>query len=395
MLCIRCHRELPGEALYCPYCGKRQGPAPQREKAKRARRAPGSGNIHKLPGKRAKPYAARIGQYVIGTYATEGEAVVALADFVARGKPLESGTATFEQIYDAWKTVHFDGISTKTKQGYKDAYARAGVLHKRRMRDLRTVDYQKVVDTLVAEGKSYSLCCKQQGLFTQLCAYAMERDLIEKDYAAFVKLPKKPAPKQRVLSSEEQQAIWKVASAPGPNRMIAQIAVVLICTGMRINELLRLPSADVHLQEGYAIGGEKTAAGKGRVIPLPAVIHEIIAEWLAVDAPVLVASRAGTVLDDSNVRHRFSRLMESLGIEGVTPHTCRHTCATEMAAAGVPPRAIQSILGHASYSTTASIYTHPGVQMLVTAASKVAWSGTEVAQTTDKPASEAETWSAL
>lgn len=394
MLCIRCHRELPGEALYCLYCGKRQGPAPKKEKPKRARRAPGSGNIHKLPGKRAKPYAARMGQYVIGTYATEGEAVVALADFVARGKPLESGTATFEQIYDAWKAVHFEGISHKTERGYKDAYTRAAALHKRRMRDLRTVDYQKVIDALVADGKSYSLCCKQHGLFTQLCAYALERDLIEKDYAAFVKLPKKPAPKQRVLSPEEQQAIWKAAKVPGPNRLVAQIAVVLICTGMRINELLRLPSADVHLQEGYAIGGEKTAAGKGRVIPLPAAIHEIIAEWLAADAPVLVASRAGTALDDSNVRRRFSKLMDELGIDGVTPHTCRHTCATEMAAAGVPPRAIQSILGHASYSTTASIYTHPGAQMLVTAASKVVWSGTEVAQTTDEPASEAETWSA-
>ena len=394
MLCIRCHRELPGEALYCPYCGKRQGPAPRREKAKRARRAPGTGNVHKLPGKRSKPYAARMGQYVIGTYATEGEAVVALANFVARGRPLESGTATFAQIYDAWKAIHFEGIAPKTEQGYKDAYVRASELHKRKMRDLRTVDYQKVIDALVAEGKSYSLCCKQQGLFAQLCAYALERDLIDKDYAAFVKLPKKPAPKQRVLSAEEQKAIWQVAKVAGPQQQIAQIAVVLICTGMRINELLRLPAADVHLQDGYAIGGEKTAAGKGRVIPLPAVIHGIIASWLAADAPFLLASRAGTPLDDSNVRHRFSRLMASLGIEGVTPHTCRHTCATEMAAAGVPPRAIQSIMGHACYSTTASIYTHPGTQMLITAASKVGWSGTEVAQKLDKPASDADSRSA-
>lgn len=111
--------------------------------------------------------------------------------------------------------------------------------------------------------------------------------------------------------------------APGPNRLVAQIAVVLICTGMRINELLRLPAADVHLQDGYAIGGEKTVAGKGRVIPLPPPIHGIIAEWLSVGAPVLVASKAGTALDDSNVRRRFSKLMDELGIEGVTPHTCR------------------------------------------------------------------------
>lgn len=331
---------------------------------------------------------------MIGTYATEGEAVVALADFVARGKPLESGTATFAQIYEAWQTVHFEGIAAKTEQGYKDAYARASALHKRKMRDLRTVDYQKVIDALVAEGKSYSLCCKQQGLFTQLCAYALERDLIDKDYSTFVKLPKKPAPKQRVLSPEEQRAIWQVAKATGPQQQIAQIAVVLICTGMRINELLRLPAADVNLREGYAIGGEKTAAGKGRVIPLPPVIWDIVAAWLASGSHYLLASRSGTPLDDSNVRHRFSRLMASLGIEGVTPHTCRHTCATEMAAAGVPPRAIQSIMGHASYSTTASIYTHPGTQMLITAASKVTWNGTEVAQKSNEPASDTGTRSA-
>ena len=384
MLCIRCHREIPSEALYCPYCGKRQTSMPRQAKPKRARRAPGSGNIHKLPGKRAKPYAARMGQRVIGTYATEGEAVVALAEFVARNRPLESSTATFSDIYSAWKTVHFGGISPKTEQGYKDAYERSGVLHKRKMQDLRTADYQKVIDTLVAEGKSYSLCCKQNGLFRQICAYALERDIIDKDYSSFVRLPKKPAPKQRVFTAEEQKAIWKAAQTEGPDQQIARIAVVLLCTGMRINELLKLPAADVHLEEGYAIGGEKTAAGRSRIIPLPVPIRGIVSDWLATGASVLVTSKAGTPLDDSNVRHRFGRLMDSLQIKGVTPHTCRHTCATEMAAAGVPPKAIQSILGHASYSTTASIYTHPGTQMLVSAASKVQWSGTEVAQNKEK-----------
>lgn len=391
MDCIRCHRQMPGDFLYCPFCGKRQSPVIKKPPAKRARRAPGSGNIHKLPGKRAKPFAARIGQRVIGTYATESEAVVALADFIARGRPLQAASATFAEVYEAWKALHYGGITAKTAKSYTDAYKRAEALHRRRMRDLRTADYQKIIDDLVAAGRSYSLCCKQNGLFTQICAYALEQDLIDKDYSAFVRLPKKPAPKQRVLSKEEQAAIWKVALSPCPEQQIARIAVVLLCTGMRINELLKLPAADVHLAEGYAVGGEKTAAGRGRVIPLPQPIHGIVADWLAVGAPTLVASKAGTPLDDSNVRHRFERLMTSLGIEGVTPHTCRHTCATEMAAAGVPPKAIQSILGHASYSTTASIYTHPGAEMLVNAASKVQWNGTLMAQSTDKPAFQAET----
>lgn len=391
MLCSRCHRPLPEGALYCPACGKRQSGGSRGGAAKAARRAPGAGNIHRLPGKRAKPFAARVGQRVIGTYATRGEAVVALDAFVAAGKPLSAHTATFSQVYEAWKTLHFGRISDKTERGYTDAYDRAGALHARRMRELRTGDYQQVIDALVAAGRSYSLCCKQQGLFTQLNAYAMERDLIDKDYAAFVRLPKKPDPKQRVLSAEEQAALWQVAeSADHPMRETARIAVVLVCTGMRIGELLQLPAQDVHLEEGYAIGGEKTAAGRGRVIPLPGAIHGIVEEWLARGTAMLVASAAGTRLDAANVRHRFGRLMEELGIEGVTPHTCRHTCATEMAAAGVPPRVIQSILGHASYATTASIYTHPGTIVLVSASDKVAWkpaaNGTRMAQNARGPA---------
>ena len=185
--------------------------------------------------------------------------------------------------------------------------------------------------------------------------------------------------------------MWKVAeTADHPMRETARIAVVLVCTGMRIGELLQLPAQDVHLDDGYAIGGEKTAAGRGRVIPLPEAIRGIVADWLSRGTATLVSSAAGTKLDTANVRHRFSRLMAELSIENVTPHTCRHTCATEMAAAGVPPRVIQSILGHASYATTASIYTHPGTVMLVNAASKVEWksaaNGTQVAQNPREPA---------
>lgn len=261
-----------------------------------------------------------------------------------------------------------------------DAFKRAKALHKRKIADLRTSDYQLIIDELVSDGKSYSLCCKQNGLFQQLNSFAVERDLISKNYAEFVKLPKKPEPKQRILSAEEQAAIWSVANVPGPYQETARIAVVLFCTGMRIGELLSMKSEDVHLSEGYAIGGEKTSAGRRRVIPLPPPIQEIIADWLSNGAPTLVCTKTGTPRDDSHVRHRFGDLMKELNITGVTPHTCRHTAATMMAAAGVAPKAIQTILGHASYSTTATIYTHPQIKELISAANSVNWNGTGMAQ---------------
>ncbi len=140
---------------------------------------------------------------------------------------------------------------------------------------------------------------------------------------------------------------------------------------VRINELLMLKTADVHLAERYVVGGEKTAEGRNRPIPLAEEILPYIEDWMAGNTgEYLLHTVAGLPRDHNNVRKSFNSLMQRLGIEGVTPHTCRHTAATRWVEQGLPPEIIKQILGHASFATTADRYTHTDIAALVAAIDK-------------------------
>lgn len=361
MLCCRCKREIPDSSNFCLHCGKRITATPPQRRTRR--RAKGSGTVYKLKGNRAKPWVAYSGG-LLGTYATAGEAVEALDRYNIDKPAMEELNSTFAGIYDQWKKTAFPAIGEKSRDSYEQAFARAGALHGRKMRNLKVADFQEIIDGIVAEGKSRSLCEKQRLLFSQLCQYAMKQDLMNKNYAQLLVLPGRGDGKKRVISTEEQSEIRAKMQDPKYSD-IAKIATVLCYTGMRINELLHMEKKDVHLEERYMVGGEKTDAGRNRSIPIHKAIVPIIEEWMQSETDWLLPSAAGTPRDDSKVRKAFQSLMRACGIQGVTPHTCRHTAATNMIAAGVRPEIVKQILGHSDFSTTVNLYTHTSAADLV------------------------------
>ncbi len=370
MLCCRCRREIPDGSMFCNFCGKRQtgAPPPQRKAHRRSR---GAGTVYKRKDEKlACPWVARFCNKHIGYYATSGEAILALDAFVASQKPIDFSTITFAQVFEKWKPRHYETVSDKAQAAYSGAFARAEPLHKRKMRDLKTADYQSVIDAM--RNMSRSSCEKQRQLFSQLCKYAMQQDIIDKNYAQFLVLPKAPPPKDRVLSIEEIQSIWTMQE---DTRLgdTANITLALIYTGMRINELLHLRREDVHLQEGYVVGGEKTEAGRDRVIPLHPDVMPIFQSWWDHSAGCvwLIPSANGNARDADGVRKSFNSLMRKLNIAGVTPHTCRHTAATLMATAQVPTDVIKRILGHTDYAFTSNRYTSTNVSSLIAGIQKV------------------------
>ena len=74
----------------------------------------------------------------------------------------------------------------------------------------------------------------------------------------------------------------------------------------------------------------------------------------------LFLSKTGKPLTDEAVARMLEHAAEEVGVSSsvrVSPHTCRHSCATHLLEGGASIRQVQEMLGHESILTT-EIYTH-------------------------------------
>jgi site-specific recombinase XerD len=144
------------------------------------------------------------------------------------------------------------------------------------------------------------------------------------------------------------------------------ILETLFSTGLRVSELANLKIEQVNLKRD-----EFTVRGKGdkpRVVFLSDVAKRALAEYLAKrrdPSPFFFVShdraqsgRAALALSPRSVERLVERYAKLAGItKRITPHTLRHTFATDLLMSGADLRSVQSLLGHESITTT-QIYTH-------------------------------------
>lgn len=335
----------------------------------------GYGTVYKLKGNRRRPWIARVTvgwdiekkrqkQQTLGYFAKREDGLAALAAY--HNNPAPKATITLGELYNEWSDQKYSGISKSMENGYRAAWKRLAGQKDTSMRELRTVHLQKVIDECRGLGMSRSSLEKIKTLCIQLCKYAAENDIVTKNYAEFIKLPKtSKAEKVRftdieVKKIEESNIPW------------ADTILILIYTGMRINELLGLTRFSVDLDRNVLVGGLKTDAGKNRVVPIHPKILPLIKKWYNRGGEYLICKNDGSRVSDRWYREKaFRPTLQQIGVRVLNPHACRHTCASLLHAAGVDARTVQEILGHANYSTTADMYTHVDVKKLQDAIQQV------------------------
>lgn len=197
-------------------------------------------------------------------------------------------------------------------------------------------------------------------------------DYIKSDPTELLETPQVGMKLPDVLSVQEIDAIISgidLSKKEGQrNRAILE---TLYSCGLRVSELVNLKLSDLYFDEGFI-----KVEGKGskqRLVPIsPRAVKEIT--YYFTDRNLLMIkkgnedftflSRRGTKLSRIMVFHIIKEESDKAGItKNVSPHTFRHSFATHLLEGGANLRAIQSMLGHESISTT-EIYTHIDREML-------------------------------
>ena len=193
------------------------------------------------------------------------------------------------------------------------------------------------------------------------------------------------------LSSTQEASLLSFMQNDKTYQKYSDEVIILLGTGLRISELCGLTETDIDFEKklinvdhqllkhseagGYYIETPKTKSGT-RQIPMSTKVCEAFKRVLKnrrQAMPVIIdgysrflfLNRDGKPKVAANYETMFRGLVKKYNKSHeealpkvTTPHTLRHTFCTNLANAGMNPKALQYIMGHSNINMTLNYYAH-------------------------------------
>ena len=247
-----------------------------------------------------------------------------------------------------------------------------------RLKDVKPLHLQRILNGM--EGMSDDYIGKIRGLMNFIFRQALANELILKNPAENLTVPKGTTGHRRAITEDERRYILEVADT---DPRWVYFLFMLLC-GLRPSEAAELKGMDI-MGDRLHVRGTKTAAAD-RTVPIPEYLQQRIPETGPFEYLFLVQ---GHKLTTGNRRKWWTTFLRQLNIaagcrvyrnqlvppypiaDDLTPYCLRHTYCSDLCRAGVDIRTAQKLMGHANISITANIYTHIDTSQIDDAAAKL------------------------
>lgn len=245
-----------------------------------------------------------------------------------------------------------EGCSSKTIEYYRSTLSLMTETLAKPYTQIESDDLRKYLnDYEASRGSSKVTIDNIRRIMSSFFSWLEDEDYIVKSPVRRIHRVKTVQVAKEVLTDEDLETLRNVC---GTKRDLAVIDL-LVSTGMRIGELVKLNIEDVNLAERECLVMGK--GNKQRPVYFDARTKLHLEEYLharADHAPALFVALDSSArrVTIGNLEQRLRKLGKSAGVCHVHPHKFRRTLATHAIDKGMPIEQVQKLLGHAKIDTT-------------------------------------------
>lgn len=266
---------------------------------------------------------------------------------------------------DRWLTMRMQALAPRTVESYRRIIRRCEPISQIELGQLSTFDLETALEPDIIAGKMRTAEQIYVLLRTAL-ADAVRLKLIAASPVDSIIRPKRRKKQIDVWTLDETRRY--VAAARRDSRELELLLPLF--AGLRRGEVCGLRWEDVDFSARMMhIRRQKVWLETGEVLVTPPKSDAGLRDVPVSDGlwePLRARRQLCGFITDltaSGVSQAVKRASERAGVRGIGTHGLRHTFATNAIRTGGDMRSLQLVLGHADYSTTANVYTHPDEQM--------------------------------
>ena len=391
--CPECKLQVSDKALTCPHCGYPLVPTQRNTKPtkthKRKRLPNGFGQITKITNRDLrKPYRAlvTVGKTSTGKpiakplkpeayFETYNDAYMALVDYNRNPFDIDEDI-TMNELYKRWSQRHFETLKTEASRNhFRISWKYCSSIYDVRVKDFRIRHIKECMEngSIIVGGSVRKPTMGQKNrlktLFNLMLDYAVEYDIVDKNYAREYKMPKEIVAQKNIaetphiiFTDDEIDILWS-----NLDKKYVDCVLIVIYSGWRIQEFGNLKLEDIDLENWKFTGGMKTEAGFERTVPIHPKIRELVKRKYD-ESKALGCKRLVFFPDEKTVKgmeftykkfyDRFNALLEDLDLNVEhRPHDTRKTFVTLAKKYGVDEYAIKYMVGHSISDLTERVYT--------------------------------------